>query len=137
MGTYVHLADRCLCSLEVSNRTTPTDSKYVLRAVSASFFLCHRIVTVGLIGSYSSYAKQRLVDLHPNVMVQRSPSHFQTGTFYWAHVRLRPSSKHNHAYHTADPTCFYESYASLQHEKLCVIDQTIAFMGGLDLCFGR
>lgn len=101
------------------------------------FFLCHRIVTVGLIGSYSSYAKQRLVDLHPNVMVQRSPSHFQTGTFYWAHVRLRPSSKHNHAYHTADPTCFYESYASLQHEKLCVIDQTIAFMGGLDLCFGR
>ncbi|TFK73598.1 phospholipase D [Pluteus cervinus] len=66
---------------EVSNRTTPTDS---------------------------NYAKQRLVSLHPNVMVQRSPSHFQTGTFYWAH-----------------------------HEKLCVIDQAIAFMGGLDLCFGR
>ncbi|KDR82694.1 hypothetical protein GALMADRAFT_238185 [Galerina marginata CBS 339.88] len=66
---------------EVSNRTTPTDS---------------------------NYAKQRLVGLHPNVMVQRSPSHFQTGTFYWAH-----------------------------HEKMCVIDQTIAFMGGLDLCFGR
>ncbi|TFY61283.1 hypothetical protein EVJ58_g4601 [Rhodofomes roseus] len=41
-------------------------------------------------------------------MVQRSPSHFQTGTFYWAH-----------------------------HEKMCVIDQAIAFMGGLDLCFGR
>jgi hypothetical protein len=34
----------------------------------------------------SSYAKQRLTALHPNVMVQRSPSHFQTGTFYWAHV---------------------------------------------------
>ncbi|KAF8073861.1 phospholipase D [Lyophyllum atratum] len=66
---------------EVSNRTTPTDS---------------------------NYAKQRLVSLHPNVMVQRSPSHFQTGTFYWAH-----------------------------HEKMCVIDQAIAFMGGLDLCFGR
>ncbi|TFK40629.1 hypothetical protein BDQ12DRAFT_679780 [Crucibulum laeve] len=66
---------------EVSNRTTPTDS---------------------------NYAKQRLVNLHPNVMVQRSPSHFQTGTFYWAH-----------------------------HEKMCVIDQAIAFMGGLDLCFGR
>ncbi|KAF8908954.1 hypothetical protein CPB84DRAFT_1813208 [Gymnopilus junonius] len=66
---------------EVSNRTTPTDS---------------------------NYAKQRLIGMHPNVMVQRSPSHFQTGTFYWAH-----------------------------HEKLCVIDQTIAFMGGLDLCFGR
>lgn len=66
---------------EVSNRTTPTDS---------------------------NYAKQRLMSLHPNIMVQRSPSHFQTGTFYWAH-----------------------------HEKLCVIDQAIAFMGGIDLCFGR
>ena len=33
-----------------------------------------------------SYTKQRLTALHPNIMVQRSPSHFQTGTFYWAHV---------------------------------------------------
>ncbi|KAF8120583.1 phospholipase D [Boletus edulis] len=66
---------------EVSSRTTPTDS---------------------------NYAKQKLTSLHENIMIQRSPSHFQTGTFYWAH-----------------------------HEKLCVIDQTIAFMGGIDLCFGR
>ncbi|KAJ7600958.1 phospholipase D [Mycena floridula] len=66
---------------EVSSRTTPTDS---------------------------NYAKQRLTALHDNIMVQRSPSHFQTGTFFWAH-----------------------------HEKLCVIDQAIAFMGGLDACFGR
>ncbi|PFH53919.1 hypothetical protein AMATHDRAFT_72945 [Amanita thiersii Skay4041] len=66
---------------EVSNRTTPTDS---------------------------NYTKQRLTSLHPNILVQRSPSHFQTGTFYWAH-----------------------------HEKLCVIDHAIAFMGGVDLCFGR
>jgi len=34
----------------------------------------------------NSYAKQRLINLHDNIMVQRSPSHFQTGTFYWAHV---------------------------------------------------
>ncbi|GAC95524.1 phospholipase D active site motif containing protein [Pseudozyma hubeiensis SY62] len=66
---------------EVSNNFTPTDS---------------------------NYTKQRLIGLHRNIFVQRSPSHFQTGTFYWAH-----------------------------HEKLCVIDETIAFMGGLDLCFGR
>ncbi|KAL5482529.1 SPO14 [Sanghuangporus weigelae] len=66
---------------EVSNRTTPTDS---------------------------NYTKQRLASLHKDIMVQRSPSHFQTGTFYWAH-----------------------------HEKLCVIDEAIAFMGGIDLCFGR
>ena len=66
---------------EVSNQFTPTDS---------------------------GYTKQRLMSLHPNIFVQRSPSHFQTGTFYWAH-----------------------------HEKLCVVDEMIAFMGGLDLCFGR
>jgi len=66
---------------EVSNNFTPTDS---------------------------NYTKQRLTGLHRNIYVQRSPSHFQTGTFYWAH-----------------------------HEKMCVIDETVAFMGGLDLCFGR
>lgn len=38
---------------------------------------------------------------------------------------------------TADISYFFELYAFLQHEKMCVIDQTIAFMGGLDLCFGR
>ena len=25
----------------------------------------------------------------------------------------------------------------MKHEKMCVIDDTIAFMGGLDMCFGR
>jgi phospholipase D1/2 len=24
-----------------------------------------------------------------------------------------------------------------QHEKLCIIDDSIAFMGGIDACFGR
>jgi len=33
-----------------------------------------------------SYTKQRLTHLHENIFVQRSPSHFVTGTFYWAHV---------------------------------------------------
>lgn len=58
-------------------------------------------------------------------MVQRAPSHFQTGTFYWAHV--------------CDPLHSSENLDCLffQHEKLFVIDQAIAFMGGLDACFGR
>ena len=42
--------------------------------------------------TWRSYAKQRLTTLHPNIMVQRSPSHFQTGTFYWAHVSCVISS---------------------------------------------
>ncbi|KAH8921125.1 phospholipase D/nuclease, partial [Atractiella rhizophila] len=55
----------------------------------------------------SNYTKTRLLGLHRNIHVQRSPSHGLTPQF-WSH-----------------------------HEKMCVIDQTIAFMGGLDLCFGR
>jgi phospholipase D1/2 len=56
-------------------------------------------------------------------MVQRSPSHFVTGTFYWAHVCV--------------PSCRISIAHSSQHEKMCVVDETIAFMGGLDACFGR
>ncbi|KAE8233696.1 hypothetical protein CF326_g1260 [Tilletia indica] len=66
---------------EVSNNFTPTDS---------------------------GYTKHRLLDLHPNIYVQRSPNHIQVGQFFWAH-----------------------------HEKLLIVDEVIAFMGGFDLCFGR
>ena len=56
----------------------------------------------------STYTKFSLLDLHPNVFVQRSPNQIRQNTFFWAH-----------------------------HEKLCVVDYTIAFVGGIDLCFGR
>ncbi|KAJ4991496.1 phospholipase d, partial [Stagonosporopsis vannaccii] len=56
----------------------------------------------------SEYSKFSLLDLHPNVFVQRSPNQIRQNTFFWSH-----------------------------HEKICVVDHTIAFMGGVDLCFGR
>ncbi|RKO96321.1 phospholipase D/nuclease, partial [Caulochytrium protostelioides] len=58
----------------------------------------------------SEHTKTRLEALHPNIVVQRHPDHDGAtgGTLFWAH-----------------------------HEKICLIDNTIAFMGGLDLCFGR
>uniref|UniRef100_A0A0K0FWD0 phospholipase D n=1 Tax=Strongyloides venezuelensis TaxID=75913 RepID=A0A0K0FWD0_STRVS len=57
----------------------------------------------------SLWMKKTLQDMHPNIMVMRHPDHYPaTGTFFWAH-----------------------------HEKLLVIDQIIAFVGGLDLCYGR
>jgi len=55
----------------------------------------------------SSYAKNRLTDLHPNISVQRSPDS-DARNLLWSH-----------------------------HEKICVVDETIAFMGGFDLCYGR
>lgn len=56
----------------------------------------------------SEYTKFSLLDLHPNIFVQRSPNQYKTNVFFWAH-----------------------------HEKICVVDHTIAFCGGVDLCFGR
>ncbi|KAF2234329.1 phospholipase D [Viridothelium virens] len=56
----------------------------------------------------SEYTKFSLLDLHANIFVQRSPNQFRQNTFFWAH-----------------------------HEKLCIIDHSVAFCGGVDLCFGR
>ena len=56
----------------------------------------------------SQYTKFSLLDLHPNVFVQRSPNQFRQNTFFWAH-----------------------------HEKICIVDHTVAFVGGIDLCLGR
>lgn len=56
----------------------------------------------------SMYTKHSLLDLHENIHVMRSPNQLLQNTFFWAH-----------------------------HEKCTIIDHTIAFMGGIDLCFGR
>lgn len=57
----------------------------------------------------SAYTKTTLMGLHPNIKVLRHPDHLPgAGVIYWAH-----------------------------HEKLVAIDQKVAFIGGLDLCFGR
>ncbi|KAK4556605.1 Phospholipase D1 [Recurvomyces mirabilis] len=56
----------------------------------------------------SEYTKWALLDLHENIVVQRSPNQFRQNQFFWAH-----------------------------HEKLVVVDNMMAFVGGVDLCFGR
>lgn len=43
-----------------------------------------------------------------NIKVLRHPDHAKAGVFLWAH-----------------------------HEKIVVVDQTYAFVGGIDLCYGR
>ncbi|KAI5450885.1 hypothetical protein NCC49_002626 [Naganishia albida] len=57
----------------------------------------------------SRYTKHALEDLHDNIVVMRHPQH-ATGEliYYWSH-----------------------------HEKLCLVDNKIACMGGLDACYGR
>ncbi|KAL7327205.1 hypothetical protein PS15p_209432 [Mucor circinelloides] len=59
----------------------------------------------------SVHTKQWLQNLHPNIIVQRHPDH----TF------------------SNDNTVLFWSH----HEKIVVVDNRLAFIGGLDLCFGR
>ncbi|CEP06786.1 hypothetical protein [Parasitella parasitica] len=59
----------------------------------------------------SVHTKQWLQNLHPNIIVQRHPDHTfgnDNTVLFWSH-----------------------------HEKIVVVDNRLAFIGGLDLCFGR
>lgn len=60
------------------------------------------------VGTDSLWTKHSFIKLHKNIHIVRSPNQWKQNTFFWAH-----------------------------HEKFTVIDNTIAFMGGIDLCFGR
>lgn len=72
------------------------------------FILVYKEVELAL-SIDSAYTKAKLVSLHSNIKVLRHPDHITgAGVVRWAH-----------------------------HEKLVVIDQKVAFIGGLDLCFGR
>ncbi|XP_017794602.1 PREDICTED: phospholipase D2 [Habropoda laboriosa] len=72
------------------------------------FIMIYKEVEVAL-GINSFYSKQRLVEQCPeNIKVLRHPDHARVGVFLWAH-----------------------------HEKIVVVDQSIAFLGGIDLCYGR
>ncbi|KAI0226249.1 hypothetical protein L0F63_003778 [Massospora cicadina] len=72
------------------------------------YVLIYKEVTVSLPNN-SQYTKRTLKQLHRNIKVQRHPDHVQTnGTWFWAH-----------------------------HEKIVVVDHHTAFLGGLDMCYGR
>lgn len=72
------------------------------------FILIYKEIEVAL-GINSYYSKQRLVEQCPeNIKVLRHPDHARAGVFLWAH-----------------------------HEKIVVVDQSLAFLGGIDLCYGR
>uniref|UniRef100_A0A667ZWU6 Phospholipase n=1 Tax=Myripristis murdjan TaxID=586833 RepID=A0A667ZWU6_9TELE len=61
-----------------------------------------------IMGLNSEYTKKTLLDLHSNIRVMRHPDHMPSTALLWAH-----------------------------HEKTVVIDQSLAFLGGIDLAYGR
>lgn len=95
----------------------------------------------------SSHTKHALEDLHPNIAVFRHPDHLPDAqTMQSSLVSSLQNLKLDAAtasrlggdalksvYGIADGVILYWAH----HEKLCLVDGKTAFMGGLDLCYGR
>lgn len=95
----------------------------------------------------SSHTKHALEKLHPNISVFRHPDHLpdaQTlqSSFISSLQNLSLSAKTasqlpgdalKAIYGMNDDVILYWAH----HEKLCLVDGKTAFMGGLDLCYGR
>lgn len=102
-------------SQEVSSRTTPTDSKY------GGATILQRVSHADLAQLYQTATNSAAPEYYDPALAITLPDwHALLGT------RMFPYLARDQA-----------AYEALKHEKLCVIDSTIAFMGGLDLCFGR
>ncbi|KAM3593265.1 uncharacterized protein V6R79_008759 [Siganus canaliculatus] len=71
------------------------------------FVMLYKEVELAL-GINSGYSKRTLLRLHPNIKVMRHPDHVSSAVYLWAH-----------------------------HEKIIVVDQSVAFVGGIDLAYGR
>ena len=95
----------------------------------------------------SSHTKHHLEDLHPNIAVFRHPDHLPdaqtlSSSFLSSLQNLSLTAKTASTlpvdalkgiYGMNNDVILYWAH----HEKLCLIDGKTAFMGGLDLCFGR
>jgi phospholipase D1/2 len=95
----------------------------------------------------SAHTKHALEALHPNIAVFRHPDHlpdaqttqsslvssFQGLKLDAAGLSKMGGDALKGLYGMTDDVILYWAH----HEKLCLIDGRIAFMGGLDLCFGR
>ncbi|KAK8080007.1 phospholipase D domain-containing protein [Apiospora hydei] len=97
----------------------------------------------------SAHTRHHLEGMHPNIKVFRHPDHIPSVNDAKADLeaeiqgladRFNAAALHKISgdalkslYGSAGDVVLYWAH----HEKLCIIDRTIAFMGGLDMCFGR
>lgn len=96
----------------------------------------------------SAHTKHELESLHENIAVMRHPDHIPdqsvVASDIWDRIKNidltaanasklpRDAMKSMYGF-GYDDTVLYWAH----HEKLCVIDGQVAFMGGLDMCYGR
>ncbi|EPS37343.1 hypothetical protein H072_8963 [Dactylellina haptotyla CBS 200.50] len=86
----------------------------------------------------SAHTKHYLEGLHPNIAVFRHPDHTPDGKVVLSKIISGDLISTFSGLTNTDQLVLYWAH----HEKLCLIDGTIpgqglAFMGGLDLCWGR
>lgn len=95
----------------------------------------------------SHHTKHHLQNLHPNITVLRYPDHLpdrktihsgivsslQNLTLNPAGIAKLSNDALKGVYGMHEDIILYWAH----HEKLCIVDGMTAFMGGLDLCFGR
>jgi phospholipase D1/2 len=89
------------------------------------------------------HTKRALEALSENISVFRHPNHNPSGReilsdfkglFLHPHVLSElPQQSLEALYGLSDDVILFWAH----HEKLCIIDGKMAFMGGLDACFGR
>ncbi|KAK3939806.1 hypothetical protein QBC46DRAFT_140642 [Diplogelasinospora grovesii] len=95
----------------------------------------------------SLHTKHALEALHPNIKVFRHPDHNPSGNDVLSDIE---SGFKNLSMKTFDLAKVSEDALQAlygisdevvlfwaHHEKLCIVDGRVAFMGGLDMCFGR
>jgi phospholipase D1/2 len=113
-----------------------------LEEVEASYPLISSPITVS-----SSHTKHALEGLHPNICVFRHPDHLpdaqvlqsnllnslQNLNLTAAAASKLPGTALSALYGVHEDSVLYWAH----HEKLCLVDDRVAFMGGLDLCYGR
>jgi phospholipase D1/2 len=95
----------------------------------------------------SAHTKKALEALHPNISVFRHPDHLpdpeafqssflssiQSTPLTAANLSKLPGDALKAIYGMNEDVVLYWAH----HEKLFLVDGEIAFMGGLDLCYGR
>ncbi|KAI1436321.1 hypothetical protein GGR50DRAFT_651645 [Xylaria sp. CBS 124048] len=97
----------------------------------------------------SAHTKHALEALHPNIKVFRHPDHLPTSQARlkqaFAGLSLENLKMNAFGLSKVSGDALKELYGSFgdtvlywaHHEKLCIVDRHLVFMGGLDMCFGR
>lgn len=124
-----------------------TRMSQILHRKYASFFFFFLILLTRVFPVSSAHTKHTLEALHPNIAVFRHPDHLpdrqdlsdsitaslQNLVLDAAGISRLSGDALKGLYGVSEDVILYWAH----HEKLCLVDGRIAFMGGLDMCYGR